>query len=334
MKICRLIAVLLFSVIYMGCSNVENLPESVQEPESYTISLGVGDDAASRVVDGTIYGVNVYFDKEKDGNQNDIYAYGLFDDPSKMTITLLTGYKYTFVCSAVKNGKTQLYCGKYGSNTFSGYAEPFQTAASSSTMLENKFITGATTYLNGLGSGTSVLKSGDASYSKVEYPSLERYSGRFAVYVPVKNGSVNIPLKKTYFGNKLVVKGVLDGTVSVTCKIGSTTIWNKSTTEELEEKGTIYSYSNVYGCWLNESNLSATITMTYDSNRGEYWDLRSSKTITFKRNVMTTITVNVTPDYSSGTFSVLEEELEEENFIDFGINDEGELDITVNPEEE
>ena len=318
----------------MGCSNVENLSESVQEPESYTISLGIGDDAASRAVDGTIYGINVYFDKEKDGTQNDIYAYGLFDDPSKMTITLLTGYKYKFVCSAVKNGKTQLYYGKYGSNIFSGYAKPFQTAASSSTMLENKFITGATTYLSGLGSGAAVLKSGDTSYTEVAYPSLERYYGEFTDYVPVKNGSVNIPLKKTYFGNKLVVKGDLDGMVSVTCKIGSTTIWSKSTTEELEETGSVYSYNNVSDCWANESNLSATIYMTYDSNRGEYWDLSNSKTITFKRNVMTTITVNVTPDYSSGTFSVLEEDLEEENFIDFGINDEGELDITVNPEKE
>jgi len=90
----------------------------------------------------------------------------------------------------------------------------------------------------------------------------------------------------------------------------------------------------VYDCWENESNLSATITMSYDSNRGDYWDLSNSKTITFKRNVMTTITINVTPDYSSGTFSVSEEELDEENYIDFGINDEGELDITVNPDEE
>jgi hypothetical protein len=49
---------------------------------------------------------------------------------------------------------------------------------------------------------------------------------------------------------------------------------------------------------------------------------------------MTTITINVNPDYSSGAFSVTEEEMDEDNYIDFGINDEGELDVTVNPDEE
>ena len=336
MKNLKYITTLCCTLFFMSCSNVENIPEKemTQEPESYTISLGVGDGTESRAADGTIYGINVYFDKQKDGIQNDIYAYGLFDDQSKMNLTLLSGYKYKFVCSAVKDGKSKLYYGPYDRNTFSGYAAPFQTGSSSSTMLENKFITGVTTSLSGLGSGTAVRKSGDASYYSSTYPSIERYYGEYSDYQPVKNGTVNIPLKKTYFGSKLVVKGKLDGKVTVTCKIGSTQIWSKTTTEELQEEGSIRSYSDVYDCWKNESNLSATITMTYDSNRGGYWDLSNSKTITFKRNVMTTITVNVTPDYSSGTFSVLEEELEDENFIDFGINDEGELDITVKPEEE
>lgn len=336
MRYLKYMTVLFCTLLYISCSNVENLPEQgvKQEPESYTISLGVGEGTSSRASGNTIYGINVYFDKEKDGVQDDIYAYGLFDDQSKMTLTLLSGYKYKFVCSAVKDGKSKLYCGPYGSNTFAGYAEPFQTKASVSTILENKFITGTTTYLSGLGSGKAILKKGDASYASVSNPSIERYYGEVAEYTPVKNGTVNIPLKKTYFGSKLVVKGDLDGMVTVTCKIGSTQIWSVNTTEELGEEGSIYSYSDVYDCWENESNLSATITMTYDSNRGDYWDLSNSKTITFKRNVMTTITVNVTPDYSSGSFNVSEEELEEENYIDFGINDEGELDITVNPEEE
>lgn len=336
MKQLKYLVVLLYPLLYIGCSNVEDIPEqkSEQEPESYTISLGVGDGTQSRASDGTIYGINVYFDKEKDGVQNDIYAYGLFDDQSKMTLTLLSGYKYKFKCSAVKDGKSKLYYGTYGNNVYSGYAAPFQTAAKSSTMLENKFITGATTYLSGLGSGTAVLKSGDTSYTSVSYPSIERYYGEVADYTPVQNGKVNIPLKKTYFGSRLIVKGDLGGVVTISCKIGSTQIWSVSTTEELQQEGQIYSYSNVADCWGYESNLSATVTMTYDSYRGEYWDLSNSKTITFKRNVMTTITVNVTPDYSSGAFNVLEEELEEENYIDFGINDEGELDITVTPEEE
>jgi len=329
---------LLFSVLAcIGCnSSDENILEPVegQVPETYTISLGMSNiEVDTRAADGTIYGINVYFDKEKDGNENDIYAYGLFDDQSKMSLTLLSGYTYKFVCSAVKDGKSKLYYGQYGGNAYSGYAAPFQTTASSSTMLNNAFITGATTYLSGLGDGMAVLKTGD-SYSSFLRPSIERYYGEVTDYTPVKNGTVNIPLKKTYFGSKLIVNGDLDGTVTVTCKIGYDQLWSINTTEEYQGKETIYSYNDVDGCWLNENNISATITLSYDSNRGDYWDLSSSKTVTFKRNVLTTITVNVNPDYSSGAFQVAEEELDEENYIDFGINDEGELDITITPEEE
>lgn len=336
MRNLKYVAVLLSILCCAGCSNMENVPESevMQEPERYTISLGVGDGTESRASGTTIYGINVWFDKDKDGSVDDIYAYGLFDDPSKMSLTLLSGYKYGFDCSAVKDAKSKLYYGPYDGNTFAGYAAPFQTSSSSSTMLENKFYTGVSTKLSGLYKGKAVLKSGDASYTSVDYPSLERYYGEVTGYTPVKDGVVNIPLKKTYFGNKLKVKGKLDGKVTVTCKIGSTEVWSKSTTNEMEEKGTIYSYYDVYDCWKNESNLTATITMSYNSNRGDYWDLSNSKTITFKRNVMTTITINVNPDYSSGAFSVLEEEMDEDNYIDFGINDEGELDVTVNPDEE
>lgn len=331
MKNLKLVTALLFTLLYIGCSNVENVPElePVQEPESYTISLGMGDGTESRAVGSTIYGINVYFDKEKDGVQDDIYAYGLFDDPSKMTITLYTGYVYKFVCSAVKNGKNVLY---YASSKFQA---PFQTGANSTTLLGNEFIINPGTYLSGLGTGKAVLMNDDGTSSSVTRPCIQRYYGEVSDYTPVANGSVNIPLKKTYFGSRLVINGDLDGTVTVTCKIGSEQLWSVNTTKEYEEKeGTLYSYTDVYDCWKNESNYTATVTLNYDSNRGDYWDLSNSKTITFKRNVMTTITVNVTPDYSSGTFNVLEEEFGEEYYFDYEINGEGDLDVPVTPDEE
>ena len=45
MRNLKYVAVLLSILCCAGCSNVENVPESevMQEPERYTISLGVGD---------------------------------------------------------------------------------------------------------------------------------------------------------------------------------------------------------------------------------------------------------------------------------------------------
>ena len=60
-----------------------------------------------------LYGINVYYDKERDGNINDVYGYGLFDNIADMNISLLTGYKYKFVCSLVKDGKNKVAYNNY-----------------------------------------------------------------------------------------------------------------------------------------------------------------------------------------------------------------------------
>ena len=333
MRNLKYITALFCTLLYISCSNVENLPEEMtQEPESYTISLGVGDGTESRAADGTIYGINVYFDKEKDGNQNDIYAYGLFDDQSKMTITLYTGYKYKFECTAVKNGKTKLYYGPYDKNTFSGYAAPFQTSSSASTILSNEFILNPGTYLSGIQSSATIVKTPSGGYES-STKNIQRYYGELHDYTPVAGGVVNISIKKAYFGRKLIVKGgdwVGNGTVTI-----SGGGWNMTLTEGLEEEGAIYGCSP-YESWLNdEYSWTSEIIMTYTSNRANgWWDLKNSKTVTFKRNVMTTVTLSISPDLSSGSFGIKEEEFEEDNYIDYEINGDGQLEVPVNPDEE
>ena len=61
-----------------------------------------------------LYGINVYYDKNKDGNINTAYGYGLFDNIPDMTISLLSGYKYKFECTLVKDGKTKLQSSNVG----------------------------------------------------------------------------------------------------------------------------------------------------------------------------------------------------------------------------
>ena len=330
MKNLKYITALTSALFCMACSNVENVPEGMQEPESYTISLGISDDTESRAADGTIYGINVYFDREKDGNQDDIYAYGLFDDPSKMTITLYTGYKYHFECTAIKNGKTKLYYGPYGNNTYSGYADPFQTKSSKSTILGNEFIMNPGTYLSGMRNSTTIVKTPDGSYTS-STKNIQRYYGETSNYTPVAGGVVNIPLKKAYYGKKLIVKGgdwVGNGTVTIS---GA---WDMTLTDAFVEDGTIWG-CDPYQSWLDENyNWTETVTMTYQSNRGSWWNLSNSRTVTFKRNVMTTVTITVSPDFSSASFGVTEEEFEEDNYIDYEINGEGQLEVPVNPDKE
>ena len=77
--------------------------------EESPLSKSAGEETEST----DLYGINVYYDKERDGNINDVYGYGLFDNIADMNISLLTGYKYKFVCSLVKDGKNEVAYNNY-----------------------------------------------------------------------------------------------------------------------------------------------------------------------------------------------------------------------------
>ncbi len=330
-------------LVCISCTNTDEGLQEKQQEVRYDVKLELSDFDVSVETRGastkTIYGINVYYDKEKDGVQNDFYAYGLFDTTNSMNITLIGGYMYTFICSVVRDADNWLYYGPYGNKNYSGYAKPFQLSNSESTAVRNMFLTGtsASGYLSGLGSGYAVIQSSNSNgyADSGKYPSLERYYGEYADYEPVANDKVIIPVKKTFFGNKLIVNGVSDGSVSVTCTIGSDNVWSKSgITSNFEGTGSIYSYNDVYNCWKNEPNLTGTVSFTYDSNRGDWWDISKSKQITFKRNVMTTITINLTPDFSGASIGVTEEAMGDDNEITLEGNNGELIDVTVNPNQE
>lgn len=336
----RIILFFTTALLLLSCSSSEEETLAEEQLQTYTISFGMGNfDASveSRTAPGkTIYGINVYYDREKDGIQDDIYAYGLFDNTNSMTITLIGGYKYRFVCSLVKDADDKLYYGPYQSNNFSGYARPFQLSNSNSTAVQNKFITGTSAYLSGLETGTAVIADANtqnAVSTAPNFPSLERYYGELSGYEPKANDRVIIPVKKTFFGNRLIVNGMKDGSLVVKCTIGSSgTVWERSgITADLDTNGSIYSYHNVKECWQKDNTLTATVTYNYTSKRGSWWDLSGSKQLIFKRNVMTTITLNLNPDMSGASIAATEEALDDDNTITLK-GDNGTLEVvTVTP---
>lgn len=336
---------LLCIFLMAACSSdeTENIVTPPDEkPEMYMISFNFcGDIEVSQEVLGRgvatddVYGFNVYYDKEKDEVIDDLYAYGVFDNKEDMNIALLSGYKYKFECTLVKSGKKTLYYGQAFNNAYTGVCYPFQTGSSGSsgsTIIGNKFLIGTVNYLSGIKNGNAHLASvGTPNHSNSNaYASINRFYGETDNYTPVKGGEVTIYLKRVVFGAKFVITGVQEGSLTASC--GS--FWSKTTTADDEGAATIYSYPDVYDCWKNESNLTETVTLKFTSDRGTLWNLSSSRTVTFKRNVMTTVNINVSPDLSSGTFTLTEEALEENaNFIDLGINSDGIIDTQVTPSE-
>ena len=325
----------------VACSD-DTKSEQIAPPEElvyYNVSLCMGgeisveDEPLTRgTATNDIYGINVFVDTNGDGNITDHYAYGLFDNKQDMTISLLSGYKYKFECSLVKNGKNTLYYGQAFNNAYSGFAAPFMNTSTKSTMIGNEFILG-TTYLDLAGSdahiaGTTPTTSNAATQS----PNINRFYGILEEFVPTQDGVATIYLKRMVFGAKLIINGVVDGTVTVSGLWGDL---NKTVTEDYEGQAIIYTVPSVTDCLASESEytLSKTLSLKYDSNRGDAWDLSNSLDVTFKRNILTTITINVSPDLASGDISLTEEEMGDDNVIDLEINTNGVIDTPVNPTE-
>lgn len=131
------------------------------------------------------------------------------------------------------------------------------------------------------------------------------------------------------------INGVQEGSVAVTCG----NFFNQSYTADDSGTEKIYTVLWPWQCWKWEEDnpdqtysFTETCSIAYTSNRGgTLWNLSNSQSITFKRNVMTTVTINLYPDFSGAMFTMTEEPIGDDNDINIGINGNSLIDITVNP---
>ncbi|MCR5710497.1 MAG: hypothetical protein K6G79_08460 [Bacteroidales bacterium] len=336
----RIVVVTLSSLVFVltGCSDLTKSQLTQEKEIAVTLNLKgdfdveVTQNPLTKATSTDAYGINVYYDKESDGVTNDVYAYGLFDNVAAMTITLLSGHKYKFTCALIKDAKNVLYYGQAFGNSYSGYAYPFQTTSSGSTQLGNRFIINENNiYLSGLGSGGVHLKSNSSptSSNATTHACVNRFYGETDQYEPVQNGTVDIYLKRVIFGAKFVVTGVQNGSVNVSCS----PLINSTFTSDYTGPERIFSFADPYNCWKNETPETWTVSIDYTSDRGgTLWNLSKSQSVTFKRNVLTTVYINLTLDLSDASFILsTEEPFGDDNDITIGINTDGLIDIIVNP---
>jgi hypothetical protein len=330
---------LLFAIIAISASvGCKSFPDiSFDDNEYITLSLGVsGAGETKGTSTANIYGIEVSYDSNKDGNINAHYAYGLFDNIEDMTILLLKGYKYSFVCSMVKNGKNTLYSGQYEGNTFTGYAKPFQREGSPSTALSNRFIyiSEDNQPFSGLGSGTATIKA-SSGYEDKDMPSIERYYGEYSNYTPVSGDVVTIPLIKTIFGIRLIIEKVPEGTLWASCA-GGLVSGSASSTDGYDSGACLFCIPDVAGVWRNADSYSENkkVNWKFTSSLFDQYNFGDSRQINIKRNILTTVTVSYTPDNASGGLSLNYEDLAEDNDIYLFVNSDGYIEIGINPEPE
>lgn len=270
-----------------------------------------------------LIGVQVY-------QGSDYYAYGLFDDVSKMNIFLHTGKTYKFVCSVVKNGKNIVYKNTWSSNRnvylplSSGtgtrsvnlgvgeYSLPFvrsKGTADSSTALGNKFVYSNDWHFECLQYGR--LATGKTTYSK--YPrGVDRYYGEVSGYTAVGNGSLSIPLKRVSFGLTLSVNGITDGNVTITIANSDQTLANNTGIAQDTQFGTTtWSFFDLKSAWLYADNYTENFTVGVVWNRGVgVTQNLGTKTIQFKRNAVNHVHVNLEASTRSAGLAIALEDPE------------------------
>lgn len=288
MKTLRMIGMALLAVLmcvnFASCSSEEDVePNEPQKPKEYTVSLGftgeisVSESPLSRASENDLYGIQVYSCPNNGTSTTySYYAYGLFDDTSLINIKLLEGYKYKFVATMVVDGKNQLGFGN--SMSHSGIA-PFYMS------ITNYFKISHDDYMSGIDCGESSM----GGYKKYYRPKLDRYYGITEDYVPTENGNVSIFMKRTAFGAKFIAENLEEGTVSINL---SNAPEMKIVYSETETMG-IFTFSDVAKAY-SEDNYSEIVAteIIWTKADGVIVPLGTHR-ITFKRNVLTTVTIKV-----------------------------------------
>lgn len=301
------------TLLFVSCEKAaddEDVSGASGETVSVSLSLGgeyivATESPLTRASDPDVaYGLNVF--ARKDGTTTySKYAYGLFDDASKIQITLRKGYQYRFECTVTRNDEDQVY------HASGLYSAPFLNSdgeLTQQTQLDNQFHYSSVTSLSGLQSGvTNITES-----SVANYPRMYRYYGKLEDYSPVADAAVNISLKRAVFGLRFVVTPPSEGVV----KIESwPTTFSVNAGGAAYDHASVYTFNQVDKAVADGYNGNVPVTLTWQHTDGSL--TTETKNINIKRNVMTTVTVDVASSATNNLVTLTEEsgDLTEENVV-------------------
>ena len=267
------------------------------EPETYTVQLGWAGEIldvsyepmATRAATDDLYGIQVYSKPKSASSSTDWapYAYGLFDDPGNITITLQSSHKYKFVATMLKDGKNKVHKDKNDEEYY--YHHPFFAK------LDNKFYYDATEEKSSLSRGGTNLIEGNSN-KYYERPNIERFYGELSDYIPGGNSNAKIDMKRASFGAKFVVGGKLavDGKLEI--QIDGAPKMELALTAGADEISDIFTFDGVYEAWAkNDYTEDINVAFKWIRADGTESPMGTHK-ITFKRNTTTVVEFNIDKD--------------------------------------
>ena len=275
-------------------SEGEPEPEPVpEEPKEYLVSLGltgeidIEESPLSKASSNDLYGIQVY--SKTSTTEYTPYAYGLFDDKSLMTVKVLEGYNYKFIATMIVNGKNKI---EY---SLDSYSYPF-AAGDNFMKLTNNFTFSNNDDIYQIDRGEAILAGYDRFKGNFKVPNTERFYGETEGYIPLENGNISINMKRVCFGAKFIADGLTEGNLKINIKEAPELNIKYGQTEAQDIF--TFAHKRFSSNWSSNSwtkdDYSETIpvSISWEKADGAVVPL-INKDITFKRNVLTTITIKV-----------------------------------------
>jgi hypothetical protein len=316
----------LFLVGTLSCTSDEDTPENVTPTaeKEYTVSLGfsgeitdISEFPLTKASGNDLYGIQVY-SYTTDSTKCTNYAYGFFDDVSKMTVKLLDGYKYIFRCTMLKDGKNSLY--SYENQ----YADPFYIREKGNALLNNTFVYSSDYYMGNLNeSFASIVSLNEGRWR----PFIDRYYGELCNFTPAENKTANIYMKRESFGVKFIAEGLTEGSLIIDMDLSPEIVIAYPATE-VQHIMTMFNHNNN---WLSDDAVDVVTTSIYWLKADSAKIPIASQDITFKPNKLTVITVKVADTSIASSLSLTTETTEMTPTDSVTINSSTGIDTPVNP---
>ena len=340
----KILLALTFAVAFIACEKIESVNTSdvskdciVSIVPKCEVSTSENPMTKAATLSNDLYAVQVYRGEER-------FAFGFFDNPSKMKLNLKQGEDYSILICLVMNAKTMLG-GKYNAinGGISGMNGGNPFSSSSSLYIYDYYYRTNYFYYNNNGwleyyyknELTPRRKDGNVGYiSNIKsgyffekYPTCtDWFYGEINDYTPTgEYSTMEFPLKRTGFKLKYELSGVTDGKVTVKVyNSGRTFIENTTSSKSYESDIQFIAFNDTYSAWKYADNYTEnlTVAVTWVRGTGITQDL-GTKTIQVKRNCLNNIRIRLSSDDSGSSIKFT---TEDENSIG-----SAESDIAVKP---
>jgi len=196
-------ALLVASAVFSGCQKDDNVLPPEEDDEMVTVGMkAVGElvgteSPLTKSDDGAkpLWGLQVWVATEQG---NPYYwdatkvAHGVFDNLSKITLTLNKNRKYCIEATYMPNGQNEIH--SYGT----GWGYPFAAHGGAGATPINQVIYSTSVGIGGMWDGQSHLVN--ASNPNSYHEAVDRYYGFVEEYTPVEGGIIDIYMTRTVFG--------------------------------------------------------------------------------------------------------------------------------------